>query len=143
MNLKYIFNNNYRGTVYTKFIDTKDFEVYCFHQISISNKNIIFNKEHFFEKTNFFLVGGYDKTKRKGKIRLYEVLNYENLEVEIIDSIKYDEFKGPISCINQLGDPEFIILSCWDGNIYFYNLFIPNLYYDEKIENKSFYDFFF
>ena len=143
MNLNYIFNNNYRGTGYTKFIDTKDFEVYCFHQILISNKNFIFNNEDFTEKTNLFLVGGYDKAKGKGNIRLYKVLNYENLEVEEIDSIKFDEFKGAISCITQLRDPKFIILSCWDGNIYSFILSIPNLYPDEKIRNKSFFDFFF
>ena len=88
------------------------------------------------------MVGGYDKAKGKGNIRLYKVLNYENLEVEEIDSIKFDEFKGAISCITQLRDPKFIILSCWDGNIYSFFLSIPNLYPDEKIGNKSFFDFF-
>ncbi len=135
----FLMNLNY----HTKFIDTKDFEVHCFHQISKLEEKNILNGEVLFEKTNFFLVGGLDQTKRKGNIRLYKFINYENLKIEEIDNINFYEFKGAISCITQSGNYSFII-SCWDGNIYsFYSsIFNFYLYLDEKIENKTFKDFF-
>ena len=142
MNLNYIFNNHYKYTQYIKFIDTKDFEVHCFHQISIYKENYIFNREDFYENTNFFLVCGYDKSKRKGIIKLYKIINYENLKVEEIDVIVFEKFKGAISCITHLRD-NIYILSCGDGFIYSLFLNFPNLYLDEKIENKRFEDFFF
>ena len=65
MNLNYIFNNNYGGTDYTKFIDTKDFEVHCFHQISILKENNFIFRIDSTEKTNYFFVGGFEQKKIK------------------------------------------------------------------------------
>ena len=64
MNLNYIFNNNYRGTDYTKFIDTKDFEVHCFHQISILKENNFIFRIDSTKKTNYFFVGGFEQKKK-------------------------------------------------------------------------------
>ena len=88
-------------------------------------------------------MGGFEQKKNKGNIRLYKFINYENLKIEEIDNINFYEFKGAISCITQSGNYSFII-SCWDGNIYsFYSsIFNFYLYLDEKIENKTFKDFF-
>ena len=138
MNLNYILNNNYKGSNYIKFIDTKDFEVHCFHQISILNENNYFNRIDLVEKTKFFFVGGFEKTKRKGNIRLYKFINYNDLKVEEIDNIIFYKFKGAINCITQLGSNKFII-SCWDGNIFSFEFSLLDSYlFDKKIENKNF-----
>ena len=138
MNLNYIFNNNYGGIDYTKFIDTKDFEVHCFHQISILKENYFIFRMDSTEKTNFFFAGGFEQKKNKGNIRLYKVINYRDLKVEEIHNIIFYKFMGPICCITQLLSNNFII-SCWDGNIFslkFSN--IDSYLFDQKIGNEKF-----
>ena len=125
----------------TKFYDTEKFEVYCFCQLSINKNNIkaIFNSNYQFEKTDYFLVGGFDTKKGRGMIKLYILIyNYDEennndvsiefVETDIFKSAKnreFNGFKGPVSCIIQSKRNGDIIVCCWDGNIYHFT--IPNI----------------
>jgi len=51
----------------TNFFDTRDFEVYCFCPILILETSKILKVNN--TKTNYFLVGGFEKTKNKGIIK--------------------------------------------------------------------------
>ena len=54
------------------FVPTDDFEVYCFCQLSkVKDTGRILDKKKFI-KTNYFLVGGYDKEAKCGLIKLYK-----------------------------------------------------------------------
>ena len=98
------------------FYDTKEFEVYCLCPIiNFNQKNILNN--NIGEDTDYFLVGGFNKRKKKGIIKLYKVIfdnkNFNN-KIEYIEDIFIDNnFKGPISCIVQANSGNFII-TCWD-----------------------------
>jgi len=143
MNLNYILNSSYRGNHYTKFFDTKDFEIHCFHQISILKEISILREEVLNEKTNFFFAGGLDKKKRKGNIRLYKLINYDNFKIEEIDNIIFYNLKGAVNCITQFGNDNNFVISCWDGNIYSLHFSLDSyVYFDEKIRNESFLNFF-
>ena len=145
------------------FYDTGDFEVYCFCQI-FENKNeekLIFKDENK-TYTNYFLVGGFNKNKKKGIIKLYKLFYYENdnkkNKIEYIQDIiikkiyvenrsikeKIIKFKGPISCIIQSSQDGKILVSCWDGHLYLLNK--PNIQdyitYDENNKKIIFKEFF-
>jgi hypothetical protein len=124
--------------------NTKEFEVYCLCQIkNINNENILNNIG---EDTDYFLVGGFNKRKKKGIIKLYKVIfdnNNFNNKIEYIEDIFIDNnnnfkgFKGPISCIVQDNSGNFII-TCWDGNVLLFSLANLDYYlkYDEKVKNQ-------
>ena len=121
--------------------NTKEFEVYCLCQIkNINNENILNNIG---EYTDYFLVGGFNKRKKKGIIKLYKVIfdnNNFNNKIEYIEDIFIDNnnnfkgFKGPISCIVQDNSGNFII-TCWDGNVLLFSL--KNLDYYLKFDEKN------
>ena len=86
-------------------------------------------------------------------IKLYKVnygKEYNETKIEYIEDIIFDEknFKGfnkPISCIAQSTNDGKILISCWDGNVYLFNIPKIDFYleYDKKIkENISFNEFF-
>ena len=52
-----------------QFFDTNDFEVFCFCPISIDHNY-----------TNYFLVGGFEKDKNQGLIKLYKIIVIEETE---------------------------------------------------------------
>ena len=129
-------NNNIKNNI--KFFDTNDFEVHCFCQLISFDKNIILkNKE--ITKTNYFFVGGFDAKRKKGKIKLYKINKTEDefIEIEEVqdniipkcsdevkengDKFKFNGFNGPISCIEQSKSDGNILITCWDGNVYFCN----------------------
>ena len=115
------------------FYDTYNFEVFCFCQLFKETFSILIDKK---EATDYFLVGGFDKKKRKGIIKLYKIINKKNnqykTKIKFIENI-YDNcnFKGPISCIIQSKFDSKISVICWDGNIYLFDK--PNInYYLER-----------
>ena len=123
------------------FYDTKDFEVLCFCQIFVNDKfsNRIFEEYKYKYETNYFFVGGFDKRKGVGMIRLYKILDdkdFLDTKIEYIQNIEIEKtnefkgFRGPISSIIQSKINGKILLTCWDGNIYLFNL--PNLHYFNK-----------
>ena len=99
------------------FYDTGNFEVYCFCPIFFeSTKSYnIFNKNKKLEdkSINYILVGGFNKFKGEGVIKLYRILYDKAFEIEYLQDIifkkiirkisqnTFDGFKSPINCIIQ------------------------------------------
>ena len=106
-----------------KFYDTNDFEVNCFCPIYIKEEN---NK---MTKTNYFLVGGFDKSEKEGMIKLFEI-NYKNFNIEFKQDIPFTYknengfskgFERNINCIIQLKSNGKILVSSWNGKIYLFS----------------------
>ena len=133
------------------FVDTGNFEVHCFCPILIvknKNKNYTIIDEEYKKNikiidTDYFLVGGFDKDKMEGKIKMYKVNFQEkayNTKIEFIQDIDFDEdeymgeFDGPINCILQSKITGNIIASCYNKKIYLFTA--PNI--DYYLENDSF-----
>ena len=127
--------------IYKIFYKTGNFEVYCFCNISKFNNNIIIgNKKNNY--TEYILIGGYDNYKRKGLIKLYEIIYNEDIEkikleyiqdiqidkIKNINSKSFEGFKKPITCIEQSKENGNILISSFDGNIYFCQLNLEKLY---------------
>ena len=114
------------------FYDTNNFEVFCFCQISILNKEKILEKQ--LKETEYFLVGGFEQNKSKGIIKLYKFIkDKNNIKIEYIQDIILDKnnnfklFNGPISSIIQSKNTGEILITCWDGNVYLFSR--PDLNY--------------
>ena len=129
-NKKYIHINN-------PFYDTGEFGVYCICPIfkALGENNT--------RETDFFLVGGFDNEKYEGKIRLYKLINSNNVfdtKIEYLQDIEFEinddfeGFEGPISCITQSTYYGNILVSCYDGNVY--KLTSPDLSFYENDKNK-------
>ena len=121
------------------FYETKNFEVYCFCPILII-KNNNNNFENIDEKyreninitdTEYFLVGGFDIEKREGQIKLYKIIygaKAWETEIEFIQDIvipyddQFEDFDGAITCIIQSKISGYILVTCYNGNVY---LFTP------------------
>ena len=128
---------------YHYFYDTKNFEVFCFCQISIVNNenpiydDISYKKNIKIINTKYFLVGGFDENRKEGVIKLYRIdynsTMIKNTKIEFLQNIKIEEkngfegFKGAISCIKQSNIIGNIIITCWDGNVHL--LKPPNIDY--------------
>lgn len=132
------FNDEAKIEIKSSFCDTKDFEVYCFCQIFVSDKynNKIFEEYRYKFETNYILVGGYEQRKGKGMIKLYKIEDKKNFldtkieyiqDIEIPKAKEFKGFRGPISNIIQSKKNGKILLTCWDGNIYLFNS--PNFDY--------------
>ena len=91
------------------FYETNSFEIYCFCQISIYKKDNskILNEKYLSNKTNYFLVGGFEKRKNQGIIKLYKLIYAENkIEIKYIEDVVIEQknnnyvksFNSPISC---------------------------------------------
>ena len=151
-----IFDPNENNVSKTMFYETKEFEVYCFCPIKepdYSGYHTINEKCDYLKDTYFFLVGGFDKKTREGKIKLYkfEMDKTNNVEyVKFMQDItidkteeiltrgeeeenqnkireKFNGFKGAITSIIQSTMTKNILVSCYDGKIYL--LSRPNLEY--------------
>ena len=112
------------------FYNTGDIEIHCFCPI------LIINNENINKDTNYFLVGGFDQSKRKGVIQLYKTHYGKkafNTTIEYIQDIKFknkkniEGFNGPINCIKQSKTTGNILVCCYNGNIYL--LTPPNIDY--------------
>ena len=127
------------------FYNTGNFEVYCFCQINILEKsnNYIFEENIITHDTDYFLVGGFEKTKNAGMIKLFKIIKKENFlesKIEYIQDIEIEitgefrGFKGPINHIIQKKKKLNLLVSCMDGNIYLFKP--PNidyfLFYDSQ-----------
>ena len=130
------------------FYDTGEFEVHCFCPLSSvnnSNNNQIFNNEKVIKQTNYCFIGGYDKMKNEGLIKIYKI-NYNNdivkTQIEFVEDIilnnfvidkkneknKFQGFKTPINCIIQSIKTQNIIITDLGGNVYLFDkLNINNL----------------
>ena len=132
------------------FIDTENFEVYCFCQILIvENNNSIYgditNKDAIvITETEYILIGGFDKDKREGCIKLYKIKlskKYQDqIEIQYIQDIyieqseNFKRFDGTISCITQSTITGNILVTCWDGCVHLFKP--PNIDYFIK-NNKN------
>ena len=76
-----------KGEIYSYFYDTKNFEVYCFCQILLFQKEKILKEEMNITYTDYFLVGGFDKNKSKGLIKLFKLV-YDETNDNKINYIK-------------------------------------------------------
>ena len=129
------------------FHDTDNFEVFCFCQIfNFKNKNLdenrgeIKTKEAEYEKTDFFLVGGFDEEKGEGVIKLYKILYgnkpyftkieyIQDIEIEINE--KFGGFESAITCILQSTINGNILITCLDGKVYQFSQPDINFYLNE------------
>ncbi len=110
------------------FYDTEEFEVSCFCPINIK-------KDDKFVKTDYFLVGGFEKNKRKGIIKLFKVIydNKSNIMIKYLEDIFCDDnnnyplFDGNINCILQSKINGKLLISCWNGKVYLFSE--PNIKY--------------
>ena len=131
------------------FYNTGNFEVHCFCPLSVKPKRNyikIFNDDEIIE-TDYFLVGGYDKSKGRGKIKLYKLIRNNNIkdtkiqfiqDIDVKKTKQFNGFKDPINCITQSRQDLKILISCMDGNIYL--LSSPNIDIFTKYEEKTKYD---
>ena len=127
------------------FHETKNFEVSCFCQIlNVSNNNSIYdnisNKNLInITDTKYILIGGFDKDKREGCIKLFKIESnfMEKFEIKFMQDILVEQseiFKGfnaKISSIIQSKITGNILITCWDGNVHLFKP--PNIdYYENK-----------
>ena len=133
------------------FYETFDFEVNCICPLSIiDNKNTKSNNidEEYKNNikvmhTDYFLVGGFDKEAREGKIKMYKLIYNDNvaeISIEYLQDIEFEDnfegFNGPISCITQSKISGNIIINCFNEKIYLFSR--PNVdYYLEKDSEKG------
>jgi WD40 repeat protein len=127
------------------FCATKNFEVFCFCKLMQFEKISILSteSENDVMDTNYFLVGGFDKDKGKGAIKLYKIINVKEKDnrhktkIKFIDNI-INNFKGPISCIIQSNNGSKISATCWDGNVYSFDKQNINDYLErDKLSKKK------
>ena len=120
------------------FYDTETFEVYCFCPIKYElNQN---NKNKDDKIYDYFFVGGYDIKRKKGAIKLYIIkykLKNNESTIKYIMDIRFEnnsliKISKPISCIIQLKRRNNIVLTSWDGSIYFFTPPNMNFFLDEK-----------
>ena len=124
-----------------QFYDTNNYEVYCFCPIIIKENLYILNDEKNKRfKTDYFLVGGFDKDKKRGFTKLYKIKKGDGPELININDIEIDnsiELLSPISCITQYnGSNNFFIVSL-DGNISWFSFDLKSflsIEIEEKIE---------
>ena len=119
------------------FYDTGNFEVYCFCHIFIIPENKIIHDNDNKIKikyTDFFFVGGYDRDKCEGRIKLYKIKfshkDFNNSikylqDIEFERNESFEEFDGPISSIIQSKYNGNIVATCYDKNVYLFTR--PNL----------------
>ena len=122
----------------TDFYPTNNFEPYCFCQIlKVENNNSIYEdisnvNNIIIKETEYVLIGGFDRDKRQGCIKLYKIgINDEHLIIKYIQDIYIEQgknfkgFNGQISSIVQSRTTGNIIITCWDGNVHLFKP--PNL----------------
>ena len=88
-------------------------EVNCFCQISIKG-----------EKTDYFLVGGFDNEKRIGVIKLFKIVFKDKIDIEFIDDIDFEDYsinlRGSVNCIVQSHSGK-ILVSCLNKKVYVFS----------------------
>lgn len=115
-----ILNININDEYKEEFIDTKDFEVYCFCQV-FEKTNRIFDNNNKENGTDFILVGGYEHNEKRGIVKVYKVeaklqkIEYTNFRIN--NEIFY-ESKAQINNIIQIKNNTEILIGSSDGSIY-------------------------
>ena len=157
-----ILNTDEKGLSKPTFIETKEFEVYCFCPIKIVDSKIqreVNDKNDYSQGTDFFFAGGFDRKTREGKIKLFKLENngtnnvegikfLQDIEIDKTEEILTTEeenqnkpkdifngFKGAISSMIQSTITQNILVSCYDGKIYL--LSKPNLAYYGVTDGKE------
>lgn len=146
------YNINDNNEIFERdFYETKDFEPFCFCQISFSKRQNILNSNSEMEKSNYFLVGGFDLKRRKGIIKLYNLI-YNNQKkriiIQFIEDIIFAEeyfdknkntinsrfirFIGPISSIIQTENEGNILISFWNGNVCLFSFINIDYFINKK-----------
>ena len=124
-----------------KFYNTGDFEVYCFCQImekSSSNVKVINNFEDTTLPTDFFLVGGFDKIKGEGLIKLYKLIGDTNKkEIEFLQDIEFQKYFKPEK--EEIEKEEIEKVNSINQDDTTYTIFTYNK--NNNIENEIFYGF--
>ena len=132
----------------TYFHNTENFEPYCICPLMIVTSKKMLETLVELKETDYFLVGGFEKRRKQGMIKLYKIIYGEKCFIEYIQDIKifdksFKGFNGPISCITQSKNDGNLLITCWDGNVYLAKN--PNISFyleqDEQIA-KSALDFF-
>ena len=127
-----------------KFYNTKNFEVFCFCQITNVNLEDLLKKQ--ISYTKYFFVGGYDNDKKRGLIKLYQI-DIDHCEIIYIQDIIikknniFKKFIMPITSITQYENSGNILITCADGNAYLFKqpeLGISDLTNDIKLDNWTF-----
>lgn len=99
------------------FYNTGSFIVLCFCPLFVTENNQIKNSDYFF-------VGGYEKTQQKGMIKLFKIKYSEKVNSIAIQDIIIENgeesisFTKEISCIIQSKNTGDIVLTSFDGNVY-------------------------
>ena len=134
-----------KETIKYYFYDTGNFEVNCFCQIFVLDEtnNKILDDNKITIETNYFLVGGFERKKGKGLIKLYKIINNKNFletKIEFIQDITIEKneifkgFKGAITNIIQTKNNGNLLMTSWDENVYLFSK--PNmdylLFYDKN-----------
>ena len=113
-----------------KFLNTYNFEVYCFCQIHINAINL--NNEIIYEATNFFFAGGLDLERGMGIVKLYKIIIKDNLKIKYLQDIEnFYGFKTAVNSITQSKNSGQIIITTIDGNIFNFSKPNINLYKDK------------
>ena len=122
------------------FYNTENFEVHCFKQIYyFDNYKLNLWSIGELRLTNFILVGGFDNELGRGIIKLYKIIDNENIDkikIEYIQDLNINDykFKGNIYFISQSMKTGNISALCSDNNYYNFNInnFIKQNFYDKK-----------
>jgi hypothetical protein len=134
------YNNNHKNGILLielesfnddDFYDTGDFEVYCFCPISMTLK--ISDNQIELYPTNYFFVGGFEESRKRGVIKLFRLKEKDQKsEIEYLQDIIFEQnneykFDMNVSCIIQSKLTGEIFVTCWNGKIY--NFSTPNIIY--------------
>ena len=136
VNTSKIMNNNDINNESIKFIETGFFEVYSFCPLYTRDN----------KKTDYILVGGYNQENNLGEIKLYKFScdkNGDKMDIKFMLNLDYDkennnnfkEFNGAIKCIIQSNDKQNILITCSDGNVYYFPIFDFDL--DESLKKEE------
>ena len=122
---------------FDEFYETKEFEPYCYCQLSIiENNNSIYddisNEEYIkIINTDYFVIGGFDLEKRIGIVKLYKMIydKENNTKVKYLFDLNMEDdenqFKGfdmKVVSIQQSKTTGNLLISCLDGTV---SLFKP------------------
>ncbi len=130
------------------FHNTDFFEPYCICPLKIVDSKEILESSIETKETDYFLVGGFQRRRKQGMIKLYKIIYCEKCLIEYIQDIEifdneFEGFNGPISCITQSRKDKKLLITCWDGNVHLLDLLDISFYLeqDEQLA-KSAFDFF-
>ena len=134
----YIYINEDNIEFNEQFIDTEDFEVYCFCQL-FENSNKILDNKNEENETDYILVGGLDHDKNQGIVKIYKVEDEFNKIVNtkiIINDNIFKELNAPINNIIQTKNTRKIIIGSSNGFIYLFDTPEIKDISDEKFKQK-------